>query len=130
MIFKRLYHMILSDNCNCLDSVAVRSVPDSAPAAPAHPLGPLLPPGPTTHAPLGPGVAVPPGASVVGSKRNSFWTGGLKFTRFVRLNTSNLNLTLKVSEIRVTFVFFSTEKSKDSSPGPVMILRPEFPRGI
>src|ERR1700682_727946 len=77
-----VYQMSFSDNCICLESVAVWSAPESLPADGIHPL-PLGSPV-AGHGPACPGVATIPGFKLdcEGSKRAKLATGGLKLARF------------------------------------------------
>src|ERR1700674_4204545 len=53
--------------------------------------------------------------------------GTEKFARFKILKNSARNCTLKSSEIRLTWLFLNTEKSRFAVPGPIRILRPALP---
>src|ERR1700686_4230156 len=56
--------------------------------------------------------------------------GGAKLGWLRILNISTRNCTLKFSEILLIWLFLNTEKSKPVTPGPINMLRPEFPRRL
>src|ERR1700730_14965430 len=56
--------------------------------------------------------------------------GGAKFGWLRILNISARNCTLKFSENTLICLFLNTEKSRSVVPGPIMILRPAFPRRL
>src|SRR6266850_2397994 len=53
---------------------------------------------------------------------------GAKLARFKTLKNSARNCRLEVSEILGMRLFLKTEKSTLNNPGPIIVLRPMFPR--
>src|ERR1700730_11816881 len=98
------HQISLSANCICLEVVTVEVI---VPAPPVRG-------GAASDAP-------------VLSKRALKSTGGEKFGWLKILKTSTRNCALKVSDILLNLIFLNRDTSKLISPGPVNLLRPEFP---